>query len=304
VAWPPRSRCSSLALQVGGRKAGLLAQVGENGRMRNRPSPEVLAAYGLSGGRLEPIAGGQGHVWQVGPVILKPVGNQAEADWVAELLPTVRQVGFRLSQPVRSLTGGWTVDGWAAWRRLAGSHDLTDRWPQVLQAGVALHRALVAVAEPTFLAERDDHWSVAERLSWAGELPVHRALRRPAERLAAHLRPTRRPSQLIHGDLTGNVLFADPAAPGIIDFTPYWRPASFGLAVVVADALAWHGAGRPLLDAFSRHEPAESRSMLARAALFRLLTADRVAASSADPTSYLHSNAEAYSGVCTVLGVC
>ncbi len=272
--------------------------------MRNRPSPEVLAAYGLSGGRLEPLAGGQGHAWQVGSVVLKPVGNQAEADWVAELLPSVPQIGFRLSQPVPSLAGRRTVDGWAAWRWLAGSHAVTDRWPEVLLAGAALHRALAAVAEPAFLAERDDHWSVADRLSWAGELPAHRELREPSERLAAQLRPTRRPSQLIHGDLTGNVLFADPAAPGIIDFTPYWRPASYGLAVVVADAVAWHGAGRSLLDAFSLHEPTESRSMLARAALFRLLTADRVAAASADPATYLHSNAEAYSSVCTVLGVC
>ncbi|HST50227.1 phosphotransferase [Jatrophihabitans sp.] len=272
--------------------------------MRTRPSPEVLAGYALSGERLEPLAGGQGSAWRAGSVILKPVGNQAEADWVAELLPTVREVGFRLSQPVRSTSGARTVAGWAAWRWLAGSHDFTGRWPQVLHAGAALHRALAAVAEPAFLVDRDDHWSVAERLSWAGELPAHQELRRPAERLAAFLRPTRRPSQLIHGDLTGNVLFADPAAPGIIDFTPYWRPASFGLAVVVADAVAWHGAGRPLLDAFGRHEPEESRSMLARAALFRLLTADRVAAGSTDPACYLHSNAEAYSTVCTVLGVC
>ena len=272
--------------------------------MRRRPSLEVLAAYGLSDQRLEPLSGGQGDAWRVGSVVLKPVGNQAEADWVAELLPKVRQVGFRLSQPVRSLAGRWTVDGWAAWRWLPGSHDFAGRWPEVLLAGAALHRALTAVAEPAFLAERDDHWSVADRLSWAAELPAHRVLREPAERLAAQLQPTRRPSQVIHCDLTGNVVFADPAAPGIIDFTPYWRPSSYGLAVVVADAVAWHGAGRQLLAAFGLHEPDETRSMLARAALFRLLTADRVAAASADPTAYLHSNAEAYRAVCTVLGVC
>jgi uncharacterized protein (TIGR02569 family) len=264
----------------------------------------VLASYGLSGRSLEPLAGGQGHTWRAGSVVLKPAGDQAEANWVAELLPTVRQDGFRLSRPVRSRTGAWTVDGWTAWRRLAGSHDLCHRWPRVLEAGAALHRALAAVAEPAFLAERNDDWAVAERLSWAGELPLQEALRRPAERLAAHLRPTRRASQLIHGDLTGNVLFADPAAPAIIDFTPYWRPASFGLAVVVADAVAWHGAGPSLLEAFDLYESTESRSMVARAALFRLLTADRIAAGTPDPAGYLHSNAEAYSGLCTVLGVC
>jgi uncharacterized protein (TIGR02569 family) len=262
----------------------------------------VLAAFGLAGSP-EPLAGGQGRVWQAGAVILKPVDNQAEAEWVAELVPTLVQEGFRLSQPVPSATGHWTVAGWSAWRWLAGSQDL-NRWPDVLRAGVALHRALAAVAEPAFLAERDDHWSVAERLSWAGELPSHPVLRATAERLAGQLRPTGRASQLIHGDLTGNVLFADPAAPGIIDFSPYWRPASFGLAVVVADAVAWHGAGQRLVDAYQLVEPDESRSMLARAALFRLITAERIADGRQQPSTYLHSNAEAYSGVCTVLGVC
>lgn len=44
--------------------------------------------------------------------------------------------------------------------------------------------------------------------------------------------------------------------------------------------------------------------MLARAALFRLITAERIAAGRPQPSTYLHSNAEAYRGVCTVLGVC
>jgi uncharacterized protein (TIGR02569 family) len=271
--------------------------------VRQVPGSDVLAAFGLAGSPLQPLAGGQGRAWQAGAVILKPVGNQAEAEWIADVAPTVTGAGFRLSQPVRTLTGDWTAAGWSAWQRLSGDHDLT-RWPDVLSAGAALHQALAAVAEPAFLAERDDHWSVAERLSWAGELPAHPVLRAPAERLASQLRPTRRPSQLIHGDLTGNVLFADPAAPGIIDFTPYWRPASFGLAVVVADAVAWHGAGRRVLHAFELVEPVESRSMIARATLFRLITAERIASGRQAPLAYLRSNAEAYSSVCTVLGVC
>ncbi|MDQ1743734.1 MAG: cytochrome c oxidase subunit, partial [Pseudonocardiales bacterium] len=304
-SWLGRRARARPVLRCGwGRASRPPARLGENGWMTDRPGAQVLAAYGLSGGSPKPLAGGQGHAWKVGPVVLKPVGNQAEADWVAELLPTVRQLGFRLSQPVPSRTGNPTVHGWTGWHWLAGHHDFTDRWPEVLRAGAALHRALAAVAEPAFLAQRDDHWSIADRLSWTGALPAHHELRRPAEQLAAQLRPTRRPSQLIHGDLTGNVLFADPAAPGIIDFTPYWRPASYGLAVVVADAVAWHGAGQPLLDAFVLHEPIESRSMLARAALFRLLTADRIAAAGTVPASYLRSNAEAYRKVGTVLGVC
>lgn len=49
-------------------------------------------------------------------------------------------------------------------------------------------------------------------------------------------------AQLIHGDLTGNVLFAADEAPAVIDFSPYWRPPVFAEAVVVADGLLWFQA--------------------------------------------------------------
>jgi hypothetical protein len=92
-------------------------------------------------------------------------------------------------------------------------------------------------------------------------------------------------------------LFADGMAPGIIDFTPYWRPASFGLAVVVADALSWHGAGRELAGLLD--PTAENRSMIARAGLYRLVTSDRAAARYA--ASYLRQNGLAYRRLCDVL---
>ena len=53
----------------------------------------------------------------------------------------------------------------------------------------------------------------------------------------------------MHGDLTGNVLFADGLPPAVIDFAPYWRPPAFATAVVVGDALLWEGADETLLAA-------------------------------------------------------
>lgn len=65
-------------------------------------------------------------------------------------------------------------------------------------------------------------------------------------------------TQLIHGDLTGNVLFDRPAhgsnehrsAPGIIDLTLYRKPADYAEAIIVADGLAWYGQGRELANAY------------------------------------------------------
>jgi hypothetical protein len=56
------------------------------------------------------------------------------------------------------------------------------------------------------------------------------------------------PSQVIHGDFTANVLFAPGEEPCVIDFSPYWRPAAFALAVVVSDAITWANADPSIID--------------------------------------------------------
>ncbi len=72
----------------------------------------------------------------------------------------------------------------------------------------------------------------------------------------------------MHGDLFGNVLFDGDAAPGLIDFTAYHRPAEWAAAVVVVDALAWGGADDGILRRWS-HLP-EWPQVLLHALLFRL----------------------------------
>jgi uncharacterized protein (TIGR02569 family) len=99
--------------------------------------------------------------------------------------------------------------------------------------------------------------------------------RRPrirSSRLLHIRRPVNLSSQVIHGDLTENVLFADSLEPAVIDVTPYWRPAGFAAAVVVADAVCWHEADLDtLLPATSAI--AEFPQLLVRAAIYRLATA-------------------------------
>ena len=40
-------------------------------------------------------------------------------------------------------------------------------------------------------------------------------------------------SQLIHGDLTENILFAEGLSPAVIDFSPYWRPVGLRLLLLL-----------------------------------------------------------------------
>jgi len=84
-------------------------------------------------------------------------------------------------------------------------------------------------------------------------------------------RPVAAHRQLVHGDLTGNVVFAEGLPPGIIDFSPYWRPAAYAIGVVVADAVVWEGADLTLVDHVA--DRAEMGQCLVRALIFRHVTA-------------------------------
>jgi uncharacterized protein (TIGR02569 family) len=236
-------------------------------------------------------------------VVLKPVDDEVEASWVAEVLSTLVEEGFRINRPVGSTAGGWVVDGWSAWHVLAGAHDTTGRWAEVLQVARHLNEALRPLARPAFLDARTSAWAVGDRMAWDEEplVLVHGALRPVAERLAAHRRAhDDGPGQVIHGDLTANVLFAPGLAPGVIDFTPYWRPPTFCQAVVTVDAVLWHGATPLLLDV---PEAVDRTSLLARAALFRLVAADRLARNQAavDRNAYLRSTVSDHERVLAIL---
>lgn len=241
------------------------------------PSEHVLVSFGLGGSDTRPQPGGQGDAWRAAGVVLKPVDDVDAAAWTAQVLVDLEERGFRISRPVSAIDGGFVVDGWSAWRLVEGTHDLTPRWPEVIGTGKKLNEALAGAPRPPFLDRRVDVWAVGDRVAWdAQPLDVYDpGLRALAVRLRRYLRPSAEPSQLIHGDLSGNVLFHKGLAPAVIDFTPYWRPALFSLAVVAVDAISWYGANGTLFDALPDHP--DRASMLARAGIYRLVTSDRAA---------------------------
>jgi hypothetical protein len=81
--------------------------------------------------------------------------------------------------------------------------------------------------------------------------------------------PVHSRSQVIHADLAGSVLFADDAAPAILDFSPWWAPVGYAEAIVLADALLFFDADPDSL-ALIADRP-EFVQMLVRAVLFRLV---------------------------------
>jgi uncharacterized protein (TIGR02569 family) len=235
-----------------------------------RPPAHVLAAFGATDDP-EPLGGGQGAAWRSGDLVLKPLDqamSPEELEWQGALLDGVHEDGFRVTRLQRARDGSALVDGWCAWGHVEGSHE-ERRWAEVISVGERFHAALEGVPRPTLIDARTDHWAIGDRVAW-GELPAARfAHVKHVPRLVEALRPIEAPSQLVHGDLTGNVLFAPGLPPAVIDFSPYWRPTAFASAVVVADALAWEGADERLLEAVAHTD--DFPQYLLRALIYRIV---------------------------------
>ncbi|MFC7406700.1 TIGR02569 family protein [Georgenia alba] len=235
-----------------------------------RPTPEVLAAYG-AGPYVVPLAGGQGTSWRAGDLVLKPVDMPEGAlTWLDTVLRARMNDGsVRVSLPLRARDGALQVDGWCAFPHLAGSHE-PGRWAEIAAAGATFARLTAGLPRPAFLDDRTDLWAVADRFAWGEvDLPHVRDVPEVAVALARR-RGLTAPSTVMHGDLTGNVLFAPSEPPALIDLSLYWRPVRYGTAIVALDAVCFEGAPHELLTTLDPQP--DARQYLLRALLFRMVT--------------------------------
>ncbi len=203
--------------------------------------------------------------------MLKPLDMPAEAlEWQEQVLGRIGdRAGVRAAPPVRTADGRLLVDGWTAWTWVAGEHR-PGRWVEIIRAGGLLHEALRHEPRPAFLDRRHDPWAAGDRIAW-GEQVLPDADDVPhLSRLLAAAKPLDESAQVVHGDLTPNVLEQPGLPPAVIDLSPYWRPTTYAYAVVVADALVWEGADERLLAAVDRVP--RFGQHLVRALVFRLAT--------------------------------
>jgi len=239
----------------------------------DQPPDHVLAAFGLTGLRPAPLGSNWEGGWRCGEVVLSMVADHARAAWSAKVRETLFVDGVRLARPVRSTDGRYVVAGWRADTFVTGTPE--PRHDEVVSAAVRLHEATARLERPRFLTQPPSvPWSdvdvfvAADRAAWE-DRPLH-ALPPGAQvapgssdgqrsielinQLASLRRPTRGPSQLVHGDLYGTVLFAGTTAPAA--------------GVVVVDALAWGEADDGLVERWTSLP--EWPQMLLRALMFRL----------------------------------
>jgi uncharacterized protein (TIGR02569 family) len=240
----------------------------------------VLTAFGLAGAVPVRLSGGQGTAWRAGPVVLKPADHDQAARWFADVYDTLTGPGFRVPRPVRARSGDWVAEGWTAYQWVPGApadwSGVSPRWPELTAVSRALHAALAGVPVPSWRRAVENPWTIGDEVAWGerdpGPLlgPAAGPLADQVRRLLALLRPVDLPNQLIHADLTGNVLFAGGLPPAVIDFSPLERPAGLPLAVVAVDALMWRQARPEVLGQLAGER--EIGQLLAHALAYRLVT--------------------------------
>jgi uncharacterized protein (TIGR02569 family) len=225
--------------------------------------------------------------WRCGDVVLSPVADHARAAWSAKVRENLTVDGLRLARPVRGTDGRYVVSGWRADTFIEGHPE--PRHDEVVSVSLRLHAVTAKLERPRFLAQPPvapwvdvDVFVAADRAAWEavplrglGPAVRNYATSPDAEhslellhRLASLRKPVDTPPQLVHGDLFGTVLFSGKMAPGLVDITPYWRPAPWAAGVAVVDAVSWGGADEGLLERWD--DLPEWPQMLLRAVMFRL----------------------------------
>lgn len=214
------------------------------------------------------VEGGQGATFRASHLAIKECDDIERTQWLSSVLETVHEQGFRIACPARSCSGGFVVDGWCAARWLDGTTEIEGRWHEAIEALQAFHRSLRQVPWSPLLHQLDNPYDLADAAVW-GDWPQDVDIGPSTARLRQWLRPVTLPSQLIQGDPSeGNLLFAAGQPPGIIDIAPYWHPADYSIAMLIADGIAWSGAPTSLLSHVAAWPQMDQ--LLIRAVLFRL----------------------------------
>lgn len=249
------------------------------------PSDHVLDLFAVPGG-LEPLPGGQGGSVRAGDLVLSPGRDAVVQDLLNPVIARLAveldtragrdRQDLRIAMPIPARDGSWVVDGWGASRFEPGAQLLVDLEATLAVAAV-LHAELAPRVSdwPVVRQPPRDRWSTAERIAF-GEAPAEVAdPGRDAVPLVQWLLSERDPdadlgaSQLVDGDLAGNVLLDADGAPVVIDVAPYWRPPLWAEATCVLDLVMWWGADP---DAMRHWIAGAPRQAMIRAALYRIFS--------------------------------
>ncbi|RDL40970.1 uncharacterized protein BP5553_00949 [Venustampulla echinocandica] len=244
------------------------------------PSKIVLEAFGLKDG-LKPLPGGQGESFHSGNAVLKPAHDPIEAEWSAQVFSALASSShrdFHVPTPILASNSQFVFQGWAASEFVAGRAGPGGKWVELMGTSRFFHAALQGIPNPDFLSHRSHPWAVADQVAWGeASVDVVPELQCVYQELLKLRKNVKMTSQIVHGDLTGNMLFRDDGTPPtVIDFSPFWRPVEYAEAIVIVDGILDHDQGRDLVKLGGTSF--ECLQMLVRALIFRLVARSRLVA--------------------------
>lgn len=202
----------------------------------------VIKAFNIKESICE-LTGGCQKVYRAGNVVVKRIFSDSLesqhsvplALWLAEIFNTIADDGFRLSRPLLAVDGRWMLsDGWMACSYLDGESATSKDTPKIIESIISLNYALKDYTKHSLLDSNETAWGYAHYHCFEN-MPhdVHPQLYELVSKLYEKCKPL--PGlkcQLIHGDLNlGNIIIAPGKPAGFIDFTPFWAPAEFALAM-------------------------------------------------------------------------
>jgi uncharacterized protein (TIGR02569 family) len=235
------------------------------------PNEELLDAFECKE-EATLLVGGEGRSYLAGEVVLKPIDNIEEANWVADLMNTIVENGFRVPKPVRAKNGNWVYRNWTAFKYLEGEAS-KQRAKEKFEVARKFNKVLASCKRPVFLETKINPYVTADRMVWGKQLLTMSDQLKPfLTPIVAKLKPIELEEQLIHGDMAGNILFHETLPPAVIDMTPYWHPAKYAEAIIVVDAIVWDGADDTLLEMLDN--TFEMNQLMLRAAIWRIKITD------------------------------
>ncbi|KAF5562653.1 ribosomal L1 [Fusarium napiforme] len=238
--------------------------------MSQAPPSKVLGAFGAEGSLVH-VPGGRGLCYRTSQgILLRPSDNDEESQYTASLCKSLIELhprDYRVSRPIQTSEPPtrYVCDGWTAWEYLEGQATPQGNFDILMKACRAFHADIMrlAIERPSFLSTRQNRFTEADLVTWEEKKledveEVNSDVMATIQPILDHILELRQPfqkeikNQLIHGDLTGNVLFDSEGnnPPAIIDITLYWRLAEYAEAIIVADGLIWLNEDRKLVEMF------------------------------------------------------
>lgn len=217
-----------------------------------------------------------GTAWDNGIRVSDAVYSRAGqlASWSAKVREKLQVRGARVSRPVLSTDGRYTVAGWRATQFIRG--DLSRRIDETAQLGLRLDDAAADLTVPYAgtANARTDAFARAEIAAW--------------EETGEHYRDVSDlPRGVGHADLVGTTLYDGTNPPAITDFVPTAapRPRGYTTALVIVDGLIAGAVDDRICDRFAH--VAGLDQLLLRAVAYRRYVNDLCPRSHANTRSYI-----------------